>query len=166
MLDLYAASLTDTHAVAAAVAAVAAPGDVIVLAGDMGAGKTAFAQGFARALGSHEPVTSPTFTLVHTYDTATVTLHHADLYRLDRMSEVADLALAELVDDDAVLLVEWGDVVSSMWGDHLAVALEAVDDDDARRIVVTGVGASWARRWDRVREAVAPWIVTDDGSAV
>lgn len=167
MLHLYTASLADTHAVAAAVADLAAPGDVIVLAGEMGAGKTAFAQGFARAVGVDEPVTSPTFTLVHTYDTPRFALHHADLYRLDRLSEVADLALAELVADDGVLLVEWGDVVSALWGEHLAITLTAVDDDDhARFVVMNAVGARWSRRWDRLRRAVQRWSVDDLGSVV
>ena len=64
---LCVADLAATHAVAAAVAGLARAGDVIVLAGEMGAGKTAFAQGFGRALGITEPITSPTFTLVHSY---------------------------------------------------------------------------------------------------
>lgn len=167
MLHLRTDSLADTHAVAAVVADLAVPGDVIVLAGDMGAGKTAFAQGFARASGVHEPVTSPTFTLVHTYDTPRFALHHADLYRLDRMNEVADLALAELVADDGVLLVEWGDVVSALWGEHLAITLTAVDDDDhARSVVVSGVGPRWSHRWDRLRSALRPWTVNDTGSVV
>ena len=68
-LSLRAASLDATHAVAAALAGVSRAGDIILLAGEMGAGKTAFAQGFGRALGVTEPITSPTFTLVHSYDT-------------------------------------------------------------------------------------------------
>ena len=64
---LRATSLVDTHAIATALAGVARPGDIIVLAGEMGAGKTAFAQGFGRALGVTEPITSPTFTIVHSY---------------------------------------------------------------------------------------------------
>lgn len=163
MLHLFAPSLIATHAIAGVMAGITAAGDVIVLAGDMGAGKTAFAQGFARALGVHEPVTSPTFTLVHTYDTAGFPLHHADLYRLDRLSEVADLALGELVADEGVLLVEWGDVVAGYWGDHLEVTLSAVPDDDARHLTVRGVGTRWARRWDRLREQLVPWIVDDPG---
>ena len=99
MLELRAESLADTHAIAAALAELCRPGDIIVLAGEMGAGKTAFAQGFGAALGVTEPITSPTFTLVHSYDIApelgrgAKALHHADLYRLDRTAEVADLAL-------------------------------------------------------------------------
>lgn len=159
MLHLLAPSLVATHAIAGVMARIAAGGDVIVLAGDMGAGKTAFAQGFAVALGVDEPVTSPTFTLVHTYDTARFPLYHADLYRLDRLSEVADLALGELVADDGVLLVEWGDVVAGLWGDHVVVTLTAGDHDEARHVSVSGVGLGWSRRWDRLREQLAPWTV-------
>ena len=72
---------------ATALAQLSRSGDVIVLAGEMGAGKTAFAQGFGLALGITEPITSPTFTLVHTYDSGRIVLHHADLYRLDRLGE-------------------------------------------------------------------------------
>ena len=67
MFQVRAASLAGTYAVAAVVAGLARPGDIIVLAGEMGAGKTAFAQGFGAALGVTEPITSPTFGLVHTY---------------------------------------------------------------------------------------------------
>ena len=160
MISLHVRSVADTHAVASALAQLARTGDVIILTGEMGAGKTAFAQGFADALGVDEPVTSPTFTLVHTYDSGRVNLHHADLYRLDRMSEVADLALAELVEGDGILLVEWGDVAASMLGDHLELRLQHDDDDEnSRRIVVCGVGRGWAARWERVEAAVAPWRV-------
>ena len=111
-LTLHAPSLDATHAIAAALAGVSRAGDVIVLAGEMGAGKTAFAQGFGRALGVTEPITSPTFTLVHSYDAPMVTLHHADIYRLEQYAEVADLALGELAEFDGIVLIEWGDVVA------------------------------------------------------
>jgi len=123
--------LTGTHAVAAAIAGVARVGDVIVLAGDMGAGKTAFAQGFGRALGVTEPITSPTFTLVHSYPLSRrLTLHHADIYRLERTSDIDDLALPELAAFNGIVLVEWGDVAGSALGDHLEVRLNHVDDVD------------------------------------
>ena len=125
-----------------------------MLSGDMGAGKTAFAQGFGRALGVTEPITSPTFTVVHTYDTGRILLHHADLYRLDRTSEIDDLALAELTEDEGVLLVEWGDVAADRLGSHLLVSLEPIDDDDnGRRVTIRPVGSSWSTRWPKL-EAV------------
>ena len=130
--------LTGTHAVAAAIAGLARAGDVIVLAGEMGTGKTAFAQGFGRALGVSEPITSPTFTLVHSYPLAhRLTLHHADIYRLERTRDVDDLALPELASFNGIVLVEWGDVAGAALGDHLEVRLDHVDelavqDDDAQ----------------------------------
>jgi tRNA threonylcarbamoyladenosine biosynthesis protein TsaE len=147
-LRLRVASLAATHEVAAALAALSHRGDTILLAGEMGAGKTAFAQGFGRALGVTEPITSPTFTLVHSYDTAGPTLHHADLYRLDQLAEVADLALGELAEFDGIVLVEWGDVVESTFGEHLVVRLDLLDGDvEARHITIAATGPTWARRW-------------------
>src|SRR5215213_9482935 len=154
-LSLRAASLDVTHAIAAAVAGLSRSGDIILLAGEMGAGKTAFAQGFGRALGVTEPITSPTFTLVRSYDTGGPTLHHADLYRLDQLAEVADLALGELAEFDGIVLVEWGDVVESTFGEHLVVRLDLVDDDlDARQISITTTGPTWATRWPALCDAV------------
>lgn len=162
-------TLVETHAVAAAVAGLARSGDLVVLSGEMGAGKTAFAQGFGSALGVSEPITSPTYTLVHSYElpryAAAETLHHADLYRLDRTAEVADLALNEFAEDDGIVLVEWGEVADALFGDHLAVHLEAdVDDLDdaalladggvsARNIEISASGPTWASRWSRLVEA-------------
>ena len=181
MLLLRSSSIDETHAIAAAIAGVTRPGDVIILSGEMGAGKTAFAQGFGRALGVDEPITSPTYTLVHSYDVpksgplGRVTLHHADLYRLDRTEEVADLALAELAEFDGIVLVEWGDVVETTFGEHLVIHLEyddALDPDSGdaesgdpdsgdaesadttRSIEIAGVGPTWAARWSRVIAAV------------
>lgn len=155
MLHLRASSLADTHAIAAALAGLSRSGDLIVLAGEMGAGKTAFAKGFGGALGVTEPITSPTFTLVHSYQAGKLTLHHADIYRLSTLNEVADLALSELLEYDGIVLVEWGDVVARSLGDHLLVQLDPVDDDEAaREITVGGVGRSWAARWERVEAAL------------
>ena len=158
-LHLRVSSLDGTHAVATALADLSREGDVILLAGDLGSGKTAFAQGFGRALGVGEPITSPTFTLVHSYDAGGVTLHHADLYRLDQLSEVADLALGELAEDHGIVLVEWGDVAESTFGDHLVVHLETVDADaDARVIEIKPVGRSWSWRWEALQDAVRDWL--------
>ena len=134
---LRADSLASTHAIAAAIARLARPGDIIVLAGEMGAGKTAFAQGFGRALGITEAITSPTFTLVHSHPVpgTKLTLHHADLYRLDSTFDVDDLALHELAEFGGIVLIEWGDVAASLLGDHLEVRLgplrptDDLDDD-------------------------------------
>ena len=105
-------SPAETRALAGRVAALCRPGDVVLLVGDLGAGKTVFAQGFAAALGVPGPVTSPTFALVRQYrcgeGSPVGLLIHADVYRTGSLHEVVDLALAELVEEDAVALVEWG----------------------------------------------------------
>lgn len=157
MIELHSCSPDETRAIAAAIAHAARAGDLIVLAGQMGAGKTAFAQGFARALGVHEPVTSPTYTLVHSYQTGSNTLHHADLYRLDHTAEVDDLALTELLDDRSIMLVEWGDVVDL--GPNLRVELRVpdIDEPDSRDIVVTSDDRRWAPRWERLEAALHGW---------
>ncbi len=159
-LQLRAPSLEATHAVAAALAALSRSGDVILLGGEMGAGKTAFAQGFGRALGVTEPITSPTFNLVHSYDTASVVLHHADLYRLEQLSEVAELGLSELAEYHGIVIVEWGDVVESSFGDHLSVRLDVDGADlEGRLVTISAVGRTWATRWAALQRATADLAV-------
>jgi tRNA threonylcarbamoyladenosine biosynthesis protein TsaE len=155
-------SAAATRAVAARVAPLCQAGDVVLLVGDLGAGKTTFAQGFAAALGVEGPVTSPTFALVRQYRcggaSPVSTLIHADVYRTGSVDEIADLALAELVEEDAVALVEWGDVAAPALGaDVLEITIEAPDPvgvPERRRITVCGRGA-WGARAGAVADAVA-----------
>jgi tRNA threonylcarbamoyladenosine biosynthesis protein TsaE len=165
-LEVATASAEDTRDLAGALAGVCAVGDVLLLSGDLGAGKTTFAQGFGRALGIDEPITSPTFTLVRQYGTApgasgVRTLLHADVYRLDSLAEIADLGLGQLVEDGGVALVEWGDAAAPVLGSGALSLLLEVDPDDEtrRRITATGAGAPWDGRWAALARAVAPWTV-------
>ena len=97
----------ETRKVATALADRLAPGSVILLHGDLGAGKTAFVRGLAEGLGlSDDPVSSPTFTLVHEYTGGRVPLYHADLYRLPDGARLDDLGLDEVA-EDGVLAIEW-----------------------------------------------------------
>ncbi len=156
MLHLRSDSVAATSAIAASLAGVARRGDLIVLAGEMGAGKTAFAKGFGEAIGVAEPITSPTYTLVHSYPAGRVTLHHADIYRLTSLHEVADLAFSELLESDGIVIVEWGDVVAGSLGDHVLVRLDFDDDDDeAREIEITASGRAWAARWAEIERRLA-----------
>jgi tRNA threonylcarbamoyladenosine biosynthesis protein TsaE len=146
-----------TRALAASLAELARPGDVLLLAGELGAGKTAFAQGFAAGLGVKEPVTSPTFTLVRTY-TGRLRLHHVDVYRLEHLQEALDLGLAEMVDDDAVTLVEWGDAVApAVSPEFLEVSLAYGDDDDRRTVALRLVGRRWSVRSEALATALSGW---------
>ncbi len=156
MLHLRSDSLATTSAIAACLAGLARRGDLIVLAGEMGAGKTAFAKGFGRAIGVTEPITSPTYTLIHSYQAGKVTLHHADIYRLTTHHEVADLALSELLESDGIVMVEWGDVVAGSLGDHVVVRLDFDEaDTDARDITISAAGRAWAARWQEIERQLA-----------
>jgi tRNA threonylcarbamoyladenosine biosynthesis protein TsaE len=149
----------DTQALAAGMAELAAPGDLLLLVGELGSGKTSFVQGFARGLGVVDQVTSPTFILARTY-TGRLRLHHLDVYRLDHLQEVVDLGLAEIVDDGGVTLIEWGDVVTpALPADYLEVALVYGVDDDSRSITLSVTGRRWAPRVPALQRAVQPWSV-------
>ncbi len=124
----------------------------MLLVGDLGTGKTVFAQGFAAALGVTGPVTSPTFALVRHYRcgprAAVTQLIHADVYRTGSVAEVVDLALAELVEEDAVALVEWGDLALPALGESALevtlVAPDALGAPSRRELSIAGRG-----RWER-----------------
>ncbi len=152
-----------TRQLAAAIAGICRAGDLLVLAGEMGAGKTAFAQGLAAGLGISERVTSPTFTIVREYPGGRLALHHLDVYRLDQLREVTDLGLGEMLDEDAVMVVEWGDAVLPALGDqYLEVRLGLGDDDDERLVSCTPRGETWVARRRVLAECLAPWPAAQD----
>lgn len=153
------ASVAETRALATEVAAVVGPGDVIVLGGDLGAGKTAFTQGLGAALGVTEQIVSPTFTIERVYE-GRVTLHHLDVYRLDNLHEALDLGIDEALDDGEVAVVEWGEAISGVLGrDYLLVRLALGAGDDDRAITFEVHGPRWAARLDALRTAVSQWLV-------
>lgn len=162
MIQLHSANVDDTHRIACAIAGLVRPRDLVLLIGEMGAGKTAFVAGFAKAFGVHgdDHVSSPTFTLMHSYTSGRIPLHHADLYRLTSLAEVADLGIRELVDMGAVGLVEWGDVARDVLGDGLSVSLVADEvDDDKRTITIDVEGHTWDTRWELLRNALRSWTI-------
>jgi tRNA threonylcarbamoyladenosine biosynthesis protein TsaE len=150
----------DTFALAQRVGALLRPGDVVVLAGELGAGKTVFAQGVGAALGVGEPIVSPTFTLVREYE-GRLRLVHVDVYRLDQVQEVLDLGLDELLYGDSVMLVEWGDAVTP-WlpPSRLEVRIERLPpeeaDDDVRVVRLVATGPTWLDREAALHAAVHP----------
>ena len=123
-------------------ARVLRPGDIVLLIGQLGAGKTTFVQGVGRGLGVSDRITSPTFTMVRQHESANdlgiTTLHHADVYRIGSLDEVVDLALGELVEESAVALVEWGDIATSVFGRDVMTVTFLLDDEDARTLVIDG----------------------------
>jgi tRNA threonylcarbamoyladenosine biosynthesis protein TsaE len=154
-------SVDDTRALAAEMATLARPGDLILLAGDLGTGKTAFVQGFARSLGVNEQVTSPAFVLVRPYE-GRVPMVHLDVYRLDHLQELVDLGIAEMLDSEVVTLIEWGDVVApALPADFLEIRLELGESDDERVLNLRAVGPSWPARLSALRRALARWLVEE-----
>ncbi len=158
MLQVRTRSVEGTHRVAASLAPLLGAGDVLLLSGDLGAGKTAFVQGLAAAMGVSERVTSPTFTLAQTYH-GRLRLHHLDVYRFENLREVVDLDLPELLDDAAVIAIEWGEVVlPELPRDFLRIRLqlgEAEDPADLRRLELEPEGPSWACRAEALAAALA-----------
>lgn len=149
-------SVDETRSLAASLAGIAAPGDLMLLAGELGAGKTAFVQGFGQALGVTEPITSPTFALAQRYD-GDLVVHHLDVYRLDQLHEVIDLGIGELL-DEGVVVIEWGDAVAAaLPKDYLEIALRFGATPDERILTVRPLGPRWAARADALAAAVAPW---------
>ena len=128
-------------------------GDVVVLTGELGTGKTALAQGVGRGLEVHGPVVSPTFTLVREYE-GRVRLCHVDIYRLERMQEIHELGIEEQM-EDSVTLIEWGEVAATaLPSDRLELRIAAGAGPDERIIELILVGESWRRRSRRLAEIV------------
>jgi tRNA threonylcarbamoyladenosine biosynthesis protein TsaE len=128
----------ETIAFGRTLAELLAPPKLVLLRGDLGAGKTTLVKGIAAAFeaAEEEDVTSPTFTLIHEYRGPRANLYHIDLYRIDTQRELDTLALDDLRSDDSILLIEWGEKFPRLRWD-LEIALERVGED-GRRIKVKG----------------------------
>ncbi len=136
----------ETAALARQIAAILAPGDVVLLEGDIGAGKTHFARSLVQSLLQvPEDVPSPTFTLVQTYETPTGEIWHADLYRLTSPDEIVELGLVDAF-DEAICLVEWPDRLADLApASALRLSFELGAGTGQRRLAMTGT-PRWADR--------------------
>jgi tRNA threonylcarbamoyladenosine biosynthesis protein TsaE len=152
-LRLRSADEATTRAIGAAVAGLLDPGDVVGLAGDLGAGKTRLVQGAAAALGVDDPVLSPTFMLLREYD-GDLPFHHVDAYRLAGPVELEDLGLDEVLAPDAVVFVEWADRVAAVLPESWLELVLHIRDDDTREVDVRPHGPAWAARARELREAL------------
>lgn len=131
-------------AVAGRLAAEVRPGDVIVLTGSLGAGKTRFAGGLAAGLGVEEQVVSPSFILMREYRSGFLPFVHVDVYRLGSINEFEDLDVYERA-ADGVLVIEWGDAVGSALPPDVLTVLFEVSDDGARTLTFAPSG-DWGER--------------------
>jgi tRNA threonylcarbamoyladenosine biosynthesis protein TsaE len=161
-LRLRSAGVHDTRAIAAALAALLRPGDVVALAGELGAGKTAFVQGAAAALGVTERVTSPSFVLVKHYP-GRLPVVHADVYRLTTLDDVIALG-EEVLDPDGVTFLEWADAVTPVLPDDRfevdIILADLTADDGERHLEMRCCGATVGRA-DQLAAGCAAWQDAD-----
>ena len=144
MTEIRCATSDDTEALGSRVASSLRPGDVLVLAGGLGAGKTLFTKGVATGLGVDEEVVSPSFVLVREYRSGFMPLIHADVYRLGSINEFEDLDVIEL-SKDGVLVIEWGAAVeSALPPEHLRIDFEV--GEDASRLLRFVPRGAWEHR--------------------
>ena len=133
-------SVAQTQDVAAVLGHIVAPGDVVTLDGDLGAGKTHFTQGLALGLGVVRSVTSPTFALMEVYDEGRLPLYHFDLYRLEDSLQLEDIGFYEYVEGPGVSCVEWASrFPEELPEDHLEVRIEVIGERK-RRLCARGCG--------------------------
>ena len=146
MTEVVVPAAADMQALGSRLADVLRAGDLVVLSGDLGAGKTTLVQGIGAGLGVSGAVVSPTFVIARVHRGGRLPLVHVDAYRLGSVAEVDDLDLdAEL--DESVTVVEWGEgLVEDLAGDRLEIRLERSSDpgEETRRVTLTGVGERWA----------------------
>jgi tRNA threonylcarbamoyladenosine biosynthesis protein TsaE len=117
------------------------PPKLVLLRGDLGAGKTTLVKGIAEGFhaASQDDVTSPTFTLIHEYRGPTANLYHIDLYRVDTLRELDTLALDDLISGNSVLLIEWGEKFARFEKERdVEISLERVGENDRRVVVYSG----------------------------
>jgi len=148
VLEVSLESVEQTRALGALVGASARLGGVIALNGELGAGKTVFAQGVGEALGVERAITSPTFVLVNTYEGGRLPLVHADLYRLEAESEAIAIGLDEQLESDVVGLVEWAERFPGVLPeDHLEVRIGMVAQAPELRVVRLAAKGSGSAEW-------------------
>jgi tRNA threonylcarbamoyladenosine biosynthesis protein TsaE len=139
-------TLDDTHAYGAKLAGVLRAGDLVVLAGPLGAGKTALVQGIGAGLGVRGPVVSPTFVIARVHRGGRLPLVHVDAYRLHSLDEVDDLDL-EVDLADSVMVVEWGTALVEQLADaRLEIRIERADESDERTVQLVPHGSDWPDR--------------------
>jgi tRNA threonylcarbamoyladenosine biosynthesis protein TsaE len=155
-----------TRALGSGLAPLLVEGDVVLLTGDLGAGKTVLVQGIADGLGIEDAVTSPTFALVEEHRAPSgLRLLHVDVYRLEHTAEIVELGLGEEVDDGStVAVVEWGEkAAGALAGDRLEVVISDGEEPDERTFALFPIGPSWEARRGQLHLVVGRLGVDLDG---
>ncbi len=149
-LKLISHSTEETHNLGKRLGELARPGDIYLLCGNLGVGKTCLTQGIAWGLGSQEYALSPTFVLVRELK-GRLTLYHIDLYRLDCINEIADLGLDEYLYSEGISVIEWAEKgLSVLPAEHLMVKINYLNDDE-RSFKITARGKHYEKLLDRLK---------------
>lgn len=163
-LHILTHSREQTMAVGAALARLVRAGDVIVLRGNLGAGKTTLTQGIGRGLAIREPIISPTFTLLREYESGRLPLYHVDAYRLAGPAEAYTFGLDEYLYGDGVTVIEWGERVEALLPDERLEIDLAYLDADEREITLSAHGESYADMIDALAAHGALALEGGDGA--
>lgn len=132
-------SYEETEKVAAEFAQGLKGGEVIAMYGDLGAGKTAFVRGMARALGIQDHITSPTFTILNVYEGGRLPLYHFDVYRIADPDEMYEIGYEDYIGSDGVAVIEWAELIDDILPDEyirIDIRRDSLEDDDHREISI------------------------------
>jgi len=151
MIELDTRNAEETRDLGRRIGALLQPGEVVLLRGELGAGKTVLVQGIARGIGIDDPVTSPTFTLIHEYGSSDCPLIHVDLYRLEKPEDLESIGLEEMFDGLSVVVVEWSERMGRLTpAEYLLVQIRA-EEGDRRRILLEARGGRYEHLIERLR---------------
>lgn len=151
-------SAEETTSLGRRVGALLLPGEVLLLVGDLGTGKTTFVQGLAEGLGVPTKARSPTFTMIHTHEGGRYPLLHVDLYRCSTTGEVYELGLDELLEPPTVAVVEWGEKAGDMAGpDYLELEFAWDPEEESTRTIRFLPAGRWGDRMSELAACVRSW---------
>lgn len=140
MLKLNTESVEETLQIGEQLGKLLDKGNIVCLSGDLGAGKTSFAQGIAKGLGVKDYVTSPTYTIINEYE-GRLPLYHFDVYRLNDVEEMHELGYEEYFFSDGVVVLEWADMVRDLIpGERLWITILNTRGDNSREIIIEPTG--------------------------
>ncbi len=150
-------STEETEALAVEIGELVNPGEVLLLLGELGTGKTTFVRGLARGLGVQKPTRSPTFTMMHEYE-GRYPLLHVDLYRCESPQEVVDLGLEQMIGPPRVVVIEWGEKAFPIVADdYLEVEFEWDDVEEDTRTLQFRPFGRWRERMRQLGDTVRDW---------
>jgi tRNA threonylcarbamoyladenosine biosynthesis protein TsaE len=152
MLTYQAATAEETQEIARKLGRLVQRGDVLTLAGDLGAGKTTFTQGLGRGLGVKEPVSSPTFTIIKEYDDGRIPLYHMDIYRLGEGALHEDLGYDDYFYGEGVAVVEWAHFLAELLPEDRIELTIRTREDGGRELSFAGTGPRSEQRLKELKE--------------